>query len=101
MNAIQVLAGDAKQIPPDYNSAVGKYGETASQDASSHHHDCRNDADENVVMKLSSVFFILYQFSMVLIGSASDPVIPASLESEQDGQHFLSESDTTELFIGM
>lgn len=57
MNAIQVLAGDAKQIPPDYNSAVRKCGETASQDASSHHHDCRNDADENVVMKLSSAFF--------------------------------------------
>lgn len=49
MNAIQAPLGDAKQIPPDYN------GETASQDASSHH-DCRN-ADENVVMKLSSLIF--------------------------------------------
>lgn len=52
MNAIQVPAGDAKQIPPD---VVGKLRLRML------HHTImtagRNDADENVVMKSSSAFF--------------------------------------------
>ena len=76
-------------------------GETASQDASSHHHDCRNDADENGVMKLSSVFSFYTSFQWFWLVLPQTQSFQHPWDQNRADEHFLSGSDTTELFIGM